>query len=250
MSQKSILSSAFLLILVALIYKNETLLTQKVLHFSTHIKTTFLHQKDIIVNTIDRHFEQAQQIETLQKKIKELEPKASLSVAFASKLNHLLKESDLNIQHPNLHLVEILGYEQIADSTKLWLDFPHFNKEKNYGLIYRGFTAGIIRQKSNLPLAILQSSKESLFSVFIGKKHIQGIAFGAGAYIHVKYIPNYENPKVGDEVITSGHDEIFYEGIKVGKVIAIEKNDMYTIATLKPYADLKQAHFFYAVAVK
>ncbi len=250
MSQKSILSSAFLLLLIALIYKNQALLTEKVLHFSTDIKTTFLHQKDTIQNTVKRHFEQAQQIETLQKKLKELEPKASLSVAFASKLNHLLKESDLKVQHPNLHLVETLGYENIADSTKLWLDFPHFDKEKNYGLIYRGFTAGIIRQKSNLPLAILQSSKESLFSVFIGENHIQGVAFGEGALIQVKYIPNYENPQIGDEVITSGHDKIFYEGIKVGKVIAIEKNDMYTIATLMPYADLKQAHFFYAVEVK
>jgi rod shape-determining protein MreC len=250
MSQKSILGSAFLLLLIALIYKNQALLTQKVLHFSTEIKTTFLHQKDKVQSTIQRHFSQAQQIKILQKRVKELEPKASLSVAFASRLNHLLKESDLSIQHPQLHLVETLGYVNIADSTKLWLDFPHFNKEKNYGLIYRGFTAGIIRQQAGLPLAILQSSKESLFSVFIGEDHIQGVAFGAGKYIDVKYIPNYENPQVGDEVITSGHDEIFYEGIKVGKVIAIEKNDMYTIATLKPYADLKQAHFFYAVEVK
>jgi rod shape-determining protein MreC len=250
MSQKSILSSAFLLLLIALIYKNQALLTQKTLHFSNEIKATFLHQKDTIQSTIQRYFQQAQQIKILQEKVKELEPKASLSVAFASKLNHLLKESDLNVKHPNLHLVEALGYEYIADSTKLWLDFPHFNKKKNYGLIYRGFTAGIIRQKSDLPLAILQSSNKSLFSVFIGEKHIQGVAFGAGKYIDVKYIPNYENPQVGDEVITSGLDEIFYEGIKVGKVIAIEKNDMYTIATLKPYADLKQAHFFYAVEVK
>lgn len=250
MSQKSILSSAFLLLLIALVYKNQALLTQKALRFSTEIKTTFLHQKEKISSTIQRHFNQVHQIETLQKKVKELEPKASLSVAFASKLNHLLKESDLSVQHTQIHLVETLGYENITDVTKLWLDFPHFDKEKNYGLIYRGFTAGIIRQQSGLPLAILQSSKESFFSVFIGKNRIQGVAFGAGQNIRVKYIPNYENPKVGDEVITSGHDEIFYEGIKVGKVIAIEKNDMYTIATLKPYADLKQAHFFYAVEVK
>ncbi len=196
------------------------------------------------------HFNQKMQIEALQKKIKELEPKASLSVAFASKLNHLLKETDLKTYHPQLYPVQVLSYERMQDVNRLWIEFPSFEKEKIYGLIYQGFTAGIIRNEAERPLAILQSCRESLFSVFIGKNHIQGIAFGEGENVQVKYIPNYENPHVGDEVITSGNDKIFYEGIKVGRVISIEKKDMYKIATVKPYVSLKQAQFFYAVEVK
>jgi len=75
-------------------------------------------------------------------------------------------------------------------------------------------------------------------------------SFGHDNLLEIKYIPNYENPKIGDEVITSGNDNLFYEGIKVGKVIAVEKKDMYKIATLKPYANPKDAQFLYAVEVK
>jgi len=249
MKQKSILTSAFLLVLIALFYKNHQTLTNKALNFSNNIKSTFVTQKKSLTDAISTHFHQQEQIKLLQEKIQELEPKASLTVAFASKLNHLLKETDLSTYHPQLHLVQVLGFQRMQDKNRLWLEFPSFKKEKNYGLIYKGYTAGIIREQGNKPLAILQSDKESLFSVFIGKNKIQGIAFGAKENIIIEYIPSYENPQVGDEVTTSGNDRIFYEGIKVGKVISIEKKDMYRIATVKPYVNPKQAHFFYAVEV-
>ena len=204
----------------------------------------------MIIDAISTHFNQQEQIKELKEKIKELEPKASLSIAFASKINHLLKETDLTTYHPQLHLVQALGFQHMQNRDRLWIEFPSFQKEKNYGLIYQGFTAGIVREESQQPLAILQSCNESLFSVFIGQKKIQGIAFGSGETIMIKYIPSYENPQIGDEVITSGNDKIFYEGIKVGKVISIKKKDMYKIATVKPYANLKDAHFFYVVEVK
>ncbi len=250
MRQKSILATTFLLVLIALFYKNHHILTEKVLNFSNDVKLTFITQKENLLNALSIHFNQKRQIEELQQKIKELEPKASLSVAFASKLNHLLKETDLKTYHPQLYPVQVLGYEHMQDVNRLWIEFPSFKKEKIYGLIYQGFTAGIIRNEAERPLAILQSGKESLFSVFIGKNNIQGIAFGAGETIQIRYIPSYANPQVDDEVITSGNDNIFYEGIKVGRVINVEKKDMYKIATVKPYISLKQAQFFYAVEVK
>ncbi len=250
MRQKSILTTAFLLILIVFFYKNNQLLTEKTLNFSHKIQTIFITQKATFLQYLQSHFDQKKQIEILQKQIKELEPKASLSVAFASKLNHFLKEANLKTYHPQLHLVQVLGLERMQVPDRLWVDFPAFKKEKNYGLIYQGYTAGIIRQQEGRPLAILQSSKESLFSVFIGKEHIQGIAFGDGNNIEIRYIPNYEKPQIGDEVLTSGNDEIFYEGIKVGRITRIEKRDMYKIATVRPYANPKEVQFFYAVEVK
>ena len=250
MKQKGIITSAFLLVLISLFYKNYQTITEKALDFSNEVKSAVITQQQRITENISTHFNQKEKIKELKEKIKELEPKASLSVAFASKLNHLLKETDLTTYHPKLHLVQVLGFQRMQDKNRLWLEFPSFKKEKNYGLIYQGFTAGIVREESQQALAILQSCKESLFSVFIGQNKIQGIAFGAGENIMIKYIPSYENPQVGDEVITSGNDRIFYEGIKVGEVINIVKNDMYKIATVKPYVNPKQAHYFYAVEVK
>ncbi len=250
MRKKSILILAFLLLITTLIYKNLPFITQRVIDVSITIKSLFTEQKKELLDTIQTHFHQKEQIEMLKKKLKELEPQASLSIAFATRLNHLLKEVNLYEYHPKLHLVQSIGYETIQNRDRLWLDFPAFKKNTNYGLIFRGYTAGIIRTKNNKPLAILQEDKESLFSVFIGENHIQGIATGDGKNLQIQYIPNYENPHIGDEVITSGRDHIFYEGIKVGTIIKIEKKDMYKIATVKPYINTKEAHFFYAVEVE
>jgi rod shape-determining protein MreC len=250
MRQKSILFSAFLILFVLFFYQNYQKITAQILYTSNHIKSTFMLQKEKVFSSIENHFYQKERLETLQKKIKDLEKKSSLSVAFAAKLNHLLKEANLTTYHPQLHLVQVIGYQTMQDKNRLWIDFPAFNQKKNYGLIYQGYSAGIIKEKLGQPLAILQADKESLFSVYIGKKHIQGVAFGHGDTIEIKYIQSYENPQIGDEVITSGNDKIFYEGIKVGKVIKVEKKDMYKIATVKPYIHPKDAHFFYAVEVK
>ena len=192
MRQRSIIASAFLLVLIALLYKNYQTITEKALDFSNEIKSTFLIQERTLINSISTHFNQQEQINKLKEKIKELEPKASLSIAFASKINHLLKETDLTIFHPQLHLVQVLGFQRMQDKDRLWIEFPSFKKEKNYGLIYQGYTAGIIREESQQPIAILQSCNESLFSVFIGQNKIQGVAFGAGETIMIKYIPSYE----------------------------------------------------------
>ncbi len=250
MPQKSIFWGASLLLVIAIFYRFYFPLAHKSIAFSTKVKSAFITQKETITNAIQIHFHQKEQIELLEKKVKELEPKASLSIAFATKLNHLLEESDLKPYHPELHLVQALGYQNMNDKNSLWIEFPTFKKEKIYGLIFRGYTAGIIKEQSNQPLALLQSDKESIFSVFIGKNNIQGIAYGNGETLMIKYIPNYENPKVGDEVLTSGNDNIFYAGIKVGKVTAVGKKNMYKIATIQPYAKLKNAQFFYAVEVK
>ena len=250
MKKRSFFFIAFFLFSFALTYQYKPLIIQKI-HASTNAtKSFFLKKKENLLLAIEVHFNQKEQIEFLKKQVKELEPKASLSVALASKLNHLLKESNLQTSHPQLHLVQNLGYVSMQDKNRLWLDFPAFEPDKNYGLIYQGYTAGIVREHMQEPLAVLQSSNEALYSVFIGKDTIPGVAFGAGKNIQIQYIPNYDSPKVGDEVVTSGHDKIFYEGIKVGRVIAVKKKDMYTIATVKPYANLKHAQFFYAVEVK
>ncbi len=250
MKQKSILSFAFLLILVALIYQYHDLFTDSVSHTSHRIKKLFITQKNQLQETINIHFNQVKKIQELEKKIQELEPKASLSIAFAGKLNHLLKESNTTQFNPKLHLIQSLGHQSLLEPAHIWLDFKEFNQSKSYGLLYQGFTAGVIHKEKDLPVGVLQHAKEILFSVSIGQDHIQGVAYGAGEFIEIRYIPEYENPKVGDRVLTSGDDHIFYEGIPVGEIIRIQKNRMYKIATVKPYVDPKDAQFFYAVEVK
>jgi rod shape-determining protein MreC len=214
------------------------------------VKTTFLDIKEIISSQIDNHINQAKKIEELKSKIRELEPKASLFVESASKLNHLLKETKIKVKNSELHRVMALSYKTVYSSDKVWLDFPDFNSSKRYGLIYKGYAVGIVVEDQKRALAVYHSSPNSIYSVLIGKDRVEGVAFGHKDELFIKYIPKYKNPKVGDEVVTSGFDNIFYEGIKVGKVVDIYENPLYKIAVVKPYIKLDNPRFLYAVEVK
>ncbi len=215
--------------------------------FSNSIKSIILNVKNNIQDKIREHVNQKKQIIALQKRIKELEPKASLSIAVSSRLNALLNEYHLSSYNPHLYFVQTLSFATLNDPNKLWIEFDKFNINKTYGLIYQGYAAGILKAKDNQPLAILNASKETTFSVYIGEDKIIGVIFGNGKDMLIKYIPSYKDPKIGDEVITSGNDNIFYEGIKVGIITKVQIQDMYKIANVTPYMQAKNPKFFYAI---
>jgi rod shape-determining protein MreC len=237
-------------ILTLFLYLFLDTLTTRTLAFSNSIKSTFIDKKNEIYTFLHRHYNQAKTIEKLQNQVKELEPKASLSVAFAAKLNSMLRDLNLTNYDPSLIPIKVLSYENINNPNRLYVEFPNFDVDRQYGLVYQGVVAGIIKEKAAQPVAILLPDSESIFSVLIGKDFIEGVAFGAGKYIEIRYIPTYKDPKVGDEVVTSGYDNLFYHGIRVGEVIKIEKKLMYKVATVKPYLSLKKPRFLYAVDVK
>jgi len=215
--------------------------------FSNIIKSFVLKIDREIKGTIKEHINQKEQIIALQKRVEELEPKASLSIAVSSRLNSLLSEYHLSNYSPRLHFVQVLSFATLNDPNKLWIEFDKFDLNKTYGLIYRGYAAGILKAKDNQPLAILNASLDTTYSVYIGEDKIIGVIFGNGEDMIIKYIPSYKDPKIGDEVITSGNDNIFYEGIKVGVITKVEIQDMYKIAKVTPYMQVKNPKFFYAV---
>ncbi len=225
-------------------------ITRDILNFSNSFKSKIIKQKKRLYNLINTHYQQAIKIEKLQAQVRSLQKQASLSVAYASKLNALLSDLNISAYQPDLHLVEVLSYEKLGNSDRVYLDFKEFDEDREYGLIYKGYVAGVVKSKFSQPLGIFFSQKDALCSVLIGEDLIEGVAVGNGATIKIEYIPSYKNPKIGDEVVTSGYDKLFYYGIKVGKIIKIEQNDMYKIAIVKPYVTLKHPTFLYAVDVK
>jgi rod shape-determining protein MreC len=115
------------------------------------------------------------------------------------------------------------------------------------GLIYNNTTAGVaIKNIKNYSLAYLNNNKNVIYTVFIGNKKIPGILYG-GEKIIIKYIPKYHKIKVGDLVITSGLDKVFYEGVKVGKITSIKQTQLYQEATIKPFYNPLHPTFFYVV---
>ena len=220
---------------------------REVLSVSNSIKLFFITQSDRISNNVKTHFDQENQIETLQKQVEALKPFAQLSSAFAAKLNQLLEESNLTQFNPRLKLSRVISYEELDNPFRMWLDLPNYDKKSSYGLIHQGVTAGIVYPKLQKALAYLQLDKRVVFSVLIGEDRILGVLFGNKKNLLIKYIPIHADINIGDEVITSGSDNIFYEGIKVGKIVDITTEKIYKIATVEPYMKVKKPNFFYVI---
>ena len=170
-----------------------------------------------------------------------------MAVSYQKELEKLLKETNLNYHHPSLFLVRTLSFEKISNYTRLWVDFKNFDKNKIYGLIYKGYVAGMIKEKDGNPLAFLEIDPSFAISVYVGKFKAQGVIFGNDTNMIVKYIQKFNTIKVGDEVETSGKDGIFPIGIKIGKVTKIKEKELYNEATVEPYIKPNQAKYFYAI---
>jgi rod shape-determining protein MreC len=202
-----------------------------------------------VESLIDQHFEQADEIEALKSRNAHLEEQVMSLSSYALKLDALLGEAKLGSFRPRTQLVRALSYASLGDYNRVWLDFEGFDATKIYGLIYQGYTAGIIAESGGRPLGLLQFDPKCTFSVAIGSERIKGIAFGADNRLEVRFIPLWTEPKEGDEVTTSGLDGIFFEGVKVGIVTEVHKDESYFTAVIKPYADIKIPSFFHAALV-
>lgn len=207
----------------------------------------YLDSVSFIENRITEHFSQKDEIQRLRAQNEELKRSALLSVAFAGKLNRLLSIHDKQEFNPKITLVHALGYANLSDYNKVWIDMKDFNTSKIYGLTYQGNSAGIVVEKDGKALGLLQGDDKCIFSVSVGEEMLPGVAMGRGEFLHVKYIPLWMNPKKGDKVMTSGLDNIFFEGIPVGEVIKVVQEESYQTAIVKPNVKPNTPAFFYAI---
>ncbi|MDR2081050.1 MAG: rod shape-determining protein MreC [Campylobacteraceae bacterium] len=214
---------------------------------SSFVINIYMSAKEGFNNAIDEHFNQQDEIRRLREKNAELSELAQISTAYAIKFNSMLQEANLSEYKVKTKIVRALSYVNLGDYNKVWLDFEGFNENKIYGLMYQGYSAGIVTAQNGRALALLQQDPKSTFSVYIGVNKIKGIAFGSGDKIEVRYIPLWSEPKENDEVVTSGLDNIFFEGLKVGKIVIVYKNESYFTAIVEPYAAVEVPGFFHVI---
>ncbi len=240
----------FILVLIVVLllikYNYNEILRDPVLNITYDIKKGYVDLIQSIKDSIDQHIEQKKSIERLQKEVKELKKSAILSSAFAGKLKSILEDKS-PIYSPKLDITRAISYIRLADYNRVWLDFKAPKKDKIYGLLYQGYSAGIAINKDGKSLGLLQGDEKCIFSVYIGDNKIPGVIFGDKDDMIIRYIPAWTNVKVGDEVYTSGLDGIFFEGIKVGKVTNVIKEESYISAAVKPYAKIAVPGYFHIV---
>jgi len=146
-----------------------------------------------------------------------------------------------------LIFTQTISYANLPDMTSIYINYTEQNLSIPRGLMYNNLAAGIVvKNIKDFSLVYLNDNPKTSYTVFIGDKKIPGVLFG-GKKMIIKYIPKYKDIKVGDLVITSGLDRIFYEGIKVGKITQISQKKLYQEAEVKPFYNPLHPTFFYVV---
>jgi rod shape-determining protein MreC len=200
--------------------------------FVTSIKETYneyIEQKNTLKNLLEEN-----------KFLKDEIQKIAVKYATCKDLKYFKK-----LQIPNVVFTQVISYAALPDFTQVYINYDKpFTIPR--GLVYNNLAAGIaIKHYSNYSLALLNSNEKTSYTVYIGKNKIPGIFYGK--INTVKYIPKFKPIKIGDIVITSGLDGVFYQGVLVGKVIEVFEKKLYQEAKIKLFYNDLNPKFFYVI---
>ncbi len=240
----------FIVAIVVTVFKSGVLSNTPMFYLSDRIKTGYLNIKESIAASIDRHFEQAETIQKLSAENEALKKESLMLSGFANEIVELGKFKAYEKGYsPKLTVVRVTAYAKLPYFQKLWVDFDDYNASKIYGLLYNNKTAGIIAGgEKGSALALLNGDPKCSYAVYVGKQKAPGIVMGKNSReMVVKYIPSWMNIAVGDEVMTSGLDGIFFAGIKVGTVKDVRTVHAYREAVIEPYFNTLNPSYFYVI---
>jgi rod shape-determining protein MreC len=243
----SFLSILIALFVGALYYSNA--FQAPLLSIQNQIKINYHNTIEYIENSFNKHFFQADQINILQEQLDQYENNHLVMQQLASEINDLYRENNSSLKvDPKVELVRTISYEKFGNLNRVWMKINDYNSSKIYGLTYKELVAGIVISKNGRPLGLLNRDIESSYAVSVGKEHAPGIAHGNNdEYLVVKFIPAWFAIKKGDEVITSGLDNIFFKGLKVGKVISVKKSQGYQNAIIEQYYQADDPGYFHMI---
>lgn len=243
----SLFATIIALFLGALYYNN--LIQAPFISTLNSIKSTYRDGLEYIHETVYTHTFQAEHIEELEDKLQKYENNHLVMQQLASEINDMYEMNHSEMKSdPRVELVRVISYAKFANFNKVWIEVPDYNASKIYGLVYKELVAGIVVPKNGKALALLNQDIKSSYAVFIGDQHAPGIAHGNNSKnIIIKFIPSWFEIHEGDEVSTSGLDNIFFKGLKVGKVLSITKSQGYQNALVEPYYNANDPNYFYMI---
>ncbi|MBU1659114.1 rod shape-determining protein MreC [bacterium] len=214
-----------------------------------YIKSSYHKSTKWVQDGIHRYTFQASHIKELQVALQEYKNNHLIMQQLAAELGDLYDENNSTLKtDPKVQLVRALSYAKFGDTNKLWLEVHDYNDSKVYGLTYKEVVAGIVVSENKRALALLNKDIKSAYAVYVGENFAPGIVHGNNAkFLLVKFIPSWIEIKEGDEVVTSGLDQIFFKGLKVGKVISITKSQGYQNAMIEPYYQENDPKYFHMI---
>jgi rod shape-determining protein MreC len=240
--------SIFIALLVGALYYTD-IIQSPFISVLNSVKSSYHASTEFIDNQINKYFFQARHIEELEKKLQKYENNHLVMQQLASEINDIFVQNRSSFKtDPNVELVRTISYQKFGDQNRIWLEIDDYNSSKIYGLTYNELVAGIVVSHNGRPLGLLNSDTKSSYAVYIGDENAPGIVHGNNAKnLLVKFIPAWFLIEVGDEVVTSGLDEIFFKGLKVGTVVSVTKSQGYQTAVVEPFYKANDPNYFHMI---
>lgn len=225
--------------------------------FGDKVRIYIYNAKSFLYDTIESYTNQAKQIKDLQR-IKEQKEKNDILIANLQ--NEVAKMQNLispNIKPRDIDtsLVRAYSFVEMGQYLRVWLKEQDSTikkrKDKIFGLIKDGHTAGIALYKDDLLLGILNGDPKVSYGVYIGEdKNIGILKTDMNNSVVVEYINAWSSIKEGDEIITNGLDNIFFEGISVGKVKKVRQEFSYIVAEVELYSKNNDIGYLWLIDIE
>ncbi len=240
-----------LLILTVLLMRNDDRIANTLLGIINPIKQNYKHFTQNIEDKSQSYIFQKESIEKLSKENRILRKRLLEQTHYIKQVKDIYdvlpKLSKLPVH--NISITETISYVKLNSFSQIILTKPYaLVEDQLYGLIQGTVVAGTAKVQNNQLYGYLTSDNKCRFSVFLGKNKAPGIAIGApNNRMIVKFIPKWHKINIGDKVVTSGLDNIFFANVPVGIIEEIEIQSSYKVAHIKTYSDIFHPKTFFLI---
>ena len=251
MKTRLVIIAILLLILTVLLSRNDERISDTFLNIINPIKQKYKNFTQNLEDKSQSYIFQKESIEKLNKENRILRKRLLEQIHYIEQVKDIYEVLPTLSHVPvnNISITDTISYVKLNSFSQIILTKPKgLEENKLYGLIQGNVVAGTARVDNNQLYGYLTSDTKCRFSVFIGKIKAPGIALGLKENdMIVKFIPKWHKIKVGDAVLTSGLDGIFFADIPVGLVTKVEVQSSYTVAHIKTYSDVFHPKTFFLI---
>jgi rod shape-determining protein MreC len=118
----------------------------------------------------------------------------------------------------------------------------------------RGLVGKVVKLGPAAARVLLVTDPGSSVNAMVQRSRAKGVIYGqrgaaGSSQLVLRYVPQGEEMKTGDRVITSGLGGIFPEGIAIGQVTQVRQQgtDMFQEATVEPYVDFARLESVFVI---
>jgi len=251
MKTRLIVIVVLVLVLAVLLTRNDERISDTLLGIINPIKQRYKNLTDNLNAKTHSYIFQKESIEKLSRENRILRKRLLEQKHYIHQVHDIYEVLPKLASLPthNISITQTISYVKLNSFSQIILTKPKgLLPNKLYGLIQNQVVAGTAIVHNNQLYGYLTSDRKCRFSVFIGKEKAPGITMGdKNNEMIVKFIPKWHKIKVGDKVVTSGLDDIFFENIPVGKVTKVDLQSSYKVAHIKTYDDIFHPNTFFLI---